>query len=258
MKYLIAIDSDGTLRHGDGTISDTTKMVIKKVIRNGNVVVVCTARPRYHTLKIANEIEANDYIISSNGSEVYNNKDNKIIWSSYIDYDVCLNMYNYADKNNIRIMFVVDNTEYVTMYTRNDNQKLLDSENYIELLKKNVKQIMVIDSNLEKINKVKEEVVNNYNLSVVDFSSFGLEYWLSVANRDVSKGRALLELANYLNIPIKNTIAIGNDINDISMLDVSGIGVAVGNASNLVKEHANIITEDNDNDGVALFLNKLK
>ena len=56
MKYLIAIDSDGTLRHSDGNISDKTKKIIKKVVDCGNIVVICTARPRYYTLKISNEV----------------------------------------------------------------------------------------------------------------------------------------------------------------------------------------------------------
>ena len=60
MKYLIAVDSDGTLRHSDGTISEKTKEIVKKVINKRNTVVVCTARPRYHTLKVSNELGAND------------------------------------------------------------------------------------------------------------------------------------------------------------------------------------------------------
>lgn len=258
MKYLIAIDSDGTLRHSDGTISDKTKLTIKKVIENGNLVVVCTSRPRYHTLKIAKEIGAIEYLISSSGSEIYDNVNKKIIWASYIDYNICLEMYNYANKNNIRIIFVIDNTEYVTMYTRNDNQKLLNNENYVEVLKQNIKQIMVIDRDKDKINYFREKIVNDYNLNIVDFSYGDIECWFSVVNGDVSKGIALLKLANYLNIPVKNTIAIGNDMNDISMLDVSGIGVSVDNASDIVKEHADIIIKDNDSDGVALFLKELK
>ena len=64
MKYLIAIDSDGTLRHSDGNISDKTKKIIKKVVECGNTVVICTARPRYYTLKVSNEVGLNEYLIS--------------------------------------------------------------------------------------------------------------------------------------------------------------------------------------------------
>lgn len=78
MKYLIAIDSDGTLRHSDGNISDKTKKIIKKVVDCGNIVVICTARPRYYTLKVSNEVGLNEYLISSNGTEIYDNVNKKI------------------------------------------------------------------------------------------------------------------------------------------------------------------------------------
>ena len=67
MKYLIAIDSDGTLRHSDGNISDKTKKIIKKVVDCGNIVVICTARPRYYTLKVSNEIGLNEYLTLGHG-----------------------------------------------------------------------------------------------------------------------------------------------------------------------------------------------
>ena len=70
MIYIIAIDSDGTLRKTDGTISDFTKMVIKKQIDKENIVVICTARPRYHTQKISNEVGANRFMISSKESSL--------------------------------------------------------------------------------------------------------------------------------------------------------------------------------------------
>ncbi len=68
MNYIIAIDSDGTLRRTDGEISECTKEAIAKQIKKKNIVVICTARPRYHTLKISNEAGASNYLISSNGS----------------------------------------------------------------------------------------------------------------------------------------------------------------------------------------------
>ena len=67
MPYLIAIDSDGTLRHSDGSISTRTKKIIEKLVIKGNIVTICTARPRYHTLKISEEVGINGFLISSNG-----------------------------------------------------------------------------------------------------------------------------------------------------------------------------------------------
>lgn len=257
MKYLIAIDSDGTLRHSDGTISKKTKDIVKKVINKGNIVVVCTARPRYHTLKVSDELGANDYLISSNGTEIYDNINKKIIWASYIDTTKCEKLYKYATNNNIRIMFVLENTEYVTEFTRNDDQILLTDDNINNVLSGKVKQIMVIGKDKQKISAFQNIVENEYNMNVLDSSNdLKEEIWFSIVSDESSKGTALIKLCKYLKIPITNTIAIGNDKNDISMFKVAARSVVVSNASDIALKNAKEMTETNDNDGVATYLEK--
>ena len=259
MKYLIAIDSDGTLRKNDGTITEKTKLAIKKQMGKGNIVVICTARPRYHTLEISEDVGISNYLISSNGSEVFDIKENKIIWSSYIDKEKCKLLYEYANNNNIRIMFVLDNSEYVTKFTRNDNQILLNDENFNDVFESNVKQIMVIDKDKEKIDEFKKIVKSKYKMNILDSSNKkSEESWFSIISNNASKGIAIKKISEYLNIPIENTIAIGNDKNDISMFEIAGISVAVNNASKSIKNKVDYVTLSNEKDGVATFLNTYK
>lgn len=258
MRYLIAIDSDGTLRHSDGTITSITKDVINNVIQKGNIVVVCTARPRYHTSKIANEINANQYFISSNGTEIFDNINNEIIDCSYISSADCKKIFEDVSNMNIRAIFVCDNTEYVTQFTRNDSQTLLNSNNFCEVLSKGVKQIMIIGSDKEKIKKYKQEVEEQYKLRIIDTSNDKKEeIWFSIISKDASKGTALEKLAKYLSIPIQNTIAIGNDNNDLSMIKAAGVGVAVSNATIVLKNNADKIIDSNDEDGIAKYLSEM-
>lgn len=254
MRYLIAIDSDGTLRHSNGEISNRTKEIVKKIIIN-NVVVVCTARPRYHTLKISKELGTSDYLISSNGTEVFDNKKGTIVWAAYLEDSDCKKIFDYAFLKEIRVLFVLENTEYVTQFVRNDDQILLDENNLNEVLCGKVKQIMVIGKNKEEIKNFKNIVVDEYKLCVMDSSNDDKEEtWFSVVSNNSSKGIALLKLAEYLNIPDDKTIAIGNDRNDIPMFDEAYISVSVENATEDVKKHANMLTTSNDKDGVAVFL----
>lgn len=258
MKYIIAIDSDGTLRKTDGTISDFTKMVIKKQIEKENVVVICTARPRYHTQKISNEVGANNFIISSNGSEIYDVQKKKVIWAKYIDKKSCKLLYDYAILNNIRIMYVLENTEYVTQFTRNDNQVLLTEDNFDEVINNKVKQVMVISKEKDKINMFKEIVQNEYKMNILDSSKENSEEnWFSVVSNEASKGIAVLKLSKYINVSKENIIAIGNDNNDISMFKVAKISAAVSNSTKKALENAKYKIKSNDEDGVAIFLNEL-
>lgn len=257
-RYLIAIDSDGTLRKTDGTISEFAKNAIKKQMDQKNVVVICTARPRYYTQKISAEVGINHYMISSNGSEIFDAQKQEIIWAQYIDQNSCKLLYDYATLHNIRIMFVLENTEYVTQYTRNDNQILLTDDNFKIVFDSQVKQVMVIGKEKNKIETFKEKVKNEYKMNILDSSKENSnETWFSVISNDASKGIAVLKLAKYLNISLKNIIAIGNDNNDISMFEVAKISAAVSNSTKEALEKATHKIKSNDEDGVAFFLETL-
>ncbi len=258
MKYLIAIDSDGTIRRSDGSISDRTKKVIKNIINNDNIVVICTARPRYHTLKISEDIGINDYLISSNGTEVYDNINKKIVYIEYLPKDICENIYYDAINKNIRVIFVSDNKEYATQFVRNNSQVLLNEENITEILDKNIKQIMIISKNKKIIKEYQKMVENKYKINIIETNEENeTEAWFSIISNQASKGIALKKLAKHLNIPIENTIAIGNDLNDISMFEIAGLSVAVSNAKDNIKKIVDHITLSNDEDGVASFLESL-
>lgn len=258
MNYIIAIDSDGTLRRSDGTISELSKVAIQKQKENNNIVVISTARPRYHTLKIAKEAGASNYLISSNGSEIYDSNENKLVWATYIDKKYCKKLYEYAKQENIRIMFVVENTEYVTQFVRNEDQILLNDDNLDIVLKSDVKQVMIIGKDIKKIETFKDIIINKYKLNILDSSNKNKEeMWFSVVGNDASKGIALIKLAEYLNISSDHIISIGNDNNDISMFEVSKISAAVSNATEKALKKATKIIKSNDEDGVALFLEQL-
>ena len=73
--------------------------------------------------------------------------------------------------------------------------------------------------------------------------------------KEAGKGSAVIRLSEYLNIPIENTIAAGDEQNDISMIEEAGLGIAMINAGDIVKKSADVITVyDNNNDGLAEFI----
>lgn len=255
MNYLIAIDSDGTLRKTDGSVSAFTKDVIKRVQEKQNIVLIATARPRYHTLELSNKIGINDYFISSNGAEVFDIKNNNVIYANYISKNDCLKVYNETKNLGLRAMFVYDNTEYVTLFKRNDNQVLLDDNNIGELKEKNIKQITVISNDKENLLSYKKMISQSKSIRVIDSSTENNnEIWFSIVNKDSSKGKALEELAKYLNISQDKVVAIGNDSNDLSMINYANYSIAVSNANEEILDSAKCIIKSNDEDGVAYYL----
>ena len=260
-KKIIFIDSDGTLRDSSGVISERVKKAIQENKKKGNKIIISTSRPRYQIIKVVEEVLADDIVISSNGSEIYDSKNKRIIFNSFIEYDELIKLVEYAYLKDIRLILTMDDYDYVTKDIRNSNQKLLNKNDYKnELINCNVKQCMFIDKNSNEIFKLKDILSKNDKLNIVDESnekSKCCEKWFSIVNSNCSKGNAIKILIKYLNVPIENTIAIGNDKNDISMFEVVGLSVAVANASEDIKNKVDYITLSNDEDGVALFLESL-
>jgi Cof subfamily protein (haloacid dehalogenase superfamily) len=261
MRKLILIDSDGTLRKTNGDITENTKKNIKKLIELGNYVVICTGRPRYHTRNLAKIISSSKIMICSNGSEIYDLENNKVINELTIDNKVAYKILKYCYKEDIRMTLTIEEDEYVTKDVRRDNQILLSQSNYEEVLKdKKIKQCLFTSDSIEVLKKLKN-YLQDFNeikiLNEIDRNKEGQEKWLTIGNVETSKGYALKELANYLDIPNTDTIAIGNDYNDLSMFHECGYSVAVENASKDLKELVDYVTKSNDEDGVSLFLEKL-
>ena len=80
-------------------------------------------------------------------------------------------------------------------------------------------------------------------------------YYMEIFPADAGKGSAVTRLADILGIPVKDTLAAGDEENDVAMLQAAGLGIAMINGSDRVKEVADVITtEDNNNDGLARFI----
>ena len=119
---------------------------------------------------------------------------------------------------------------------------------------------MFIDKNQSEIEKAKEYVMSFNTLNIVNEIKAEDSYeekWFSIGNQNSSKGSALKYLADFLSIPIKNSIAIGDDRNDISMFQASGFSVAMGNSDSKIKSLADYVTTSNNSDGVAKFLERI-
>ena len=260
-RKLILIDSDDTLKKSDGTISERSKKAIRDNRKAGNIVVICTARPRYQTLEVMRDSDANCIVVSSNGAEIYDSRKEQVLFNSFIDKNLVIKLVEDAFVNDIRLILTTENIEYVTKEVRNPKQVLLINADYVNVLSEcDIKQCMFIDEKKDKI-YMEKEVISHFNeLHIVDEISENSSYyekWFSVSNVRCSKGNALKFLSDYLNIPIENTIAIGNDKNDISMFEVAGLSVAVDNASDDIKSKVDYITLSNDEDGVAVFLEEI-
>lgn len=257
---IIAIDIDGTLLDSQLRLQEPVKEAIAKAKATGIKIVLCSGRPLPGVkpfLKELNLTDEGDYAITYNGALVQTSHDGKVIAHHTLAYDNFLEVEQAAKKADVHFhginefgLFTSDKdishysvrecflNEIPLFYRTND--ELDTSMSYSKM--------MMIDppEQLEKaIALLPESFYERY--TVLRSAPFYLE----ILNKEASKGQALRDLANYLNVPREEVMAIGDQGNDLDMIQYAGIGVAMGNAVDPIKDASDVITTSNDENGVA-------
>lgn len=268
MIKAVFIDIDGTLINSRREINERTKDIVRKCIERNIKIVLTSGRSRYDTLNYKNEVGASPYIISSNGAEVYDINKKKVIYSEPIEKKRMIELFNYAEKNNYKINLNYD-TELImnVAFYPDEMDRKRTKEQIIEVINtKKIVQCVISSKELEKLQEFKKYIVEEMpELKIVNESKRlknpnlkpSSHYYCDITSSIISKGKAVKELCKYLNINKDDIIVIGDGENDISMFEVANYSVAMENAIEQLKAKSNYITDSNDEDGVAKFLEKL-
>ncbi|WP_017213081.1 Cof-type HAD-IIB family hydrolase [Clostridium beijerinckii] len=267
---LIALDLDGTVLNSCGYISDKTLTAIKMAIEKGVQVVLATGRSVGLICDEIKSIEEITYAISSNGAAVVNLRKNEIVFSNFITIDILKKIIEIIKDYPIVVEFYSNGNAYIDEEVFINPAKYGLSEKCLNLMLDNhnlIKNIFsVVDDRsecewikcVEKINipflkdDMKNEVYNSL-LSINDRVKItsSVEDNLEINIHSANKGAGLEKLTELLEIDLKEIAAIGDNNNDIEMLQMAGIGIAMGNASEDIKARADFITLDNDRNGAA-------
>ncbi len=179
--------------------------------------------------------------------------------------EALIKLYEIANPEDVRYIMNVGEGRVVNKVKHPEQEKKLE-ENIRDFVYKNdVVQCTIADSSFDKIKnlipkieKVENVEIKNRHKSLLDIKfKDNNTIFCDIANIDSNKGNAVKKLLKILKIAKDETIAIGDDNNDLSMFEQVGYKVAVDNAIDIVKEKADEITLSNDEDGVAVFLDKL-
>lgn len=265
---LVASDLDGTIVSDNDYIHKSNLEAINMMNNKEVSFAICTGKSYSVSKELCNKCKA-DYGIFNNGSQIYNLKTGDKIYSNILLYDDIKTCFNIAKKYNLHVHAYSDNCliteklEYLDL--RNFKlQKLpgfsfIVTENVLEYIEKNNLQIQqFVISSLNSLHTIKDEILNNTKLSISHISKLGKfkdkilnkEYeYISIMPSNTSKSNAINILTKYLSINTQDTIAIGDNINDIDMIKSSGIGIAVANAYNEVKDIADYITQNSASEG---------
>ncbi len=268
-KYdIVFCDIDDTLNPSNGTTTEYTREVMKKLKEKGIKVVVNTGRSAKYAVEKSIEAGLSEYTISSNGAEVYNYHERKEIFSKPISKEDILAIYDYCKTHNMTIILNCLEKRYINIQDyKYNNEPAIYFEDINEVINNNkINQLVILSSNFDRMLVLPNMFKEKFPSLKVVHSSIGLieekrepgkEYYHDLVLENTAKSTGIVELLDYLGIDSERAIAIGNGYDDICMCDVVGTSVAVENANQTLKEIATYITDSAENDGVAKILEKL-
>jgi len=266
MIKLIALDIDDTLLNSNSKITDATKTAIQKALQQGIKIVLCSGRPLAGVSPFLKELGINgdeQYVITYNGAlvetvsgkvlsrETLNNQEYrhlvKYVTANKMPYYVLddeSNVYTSDhDVNRFAIVQAWENSAGV--YIRTPDELADDFE---------ITKAAIVGEK-EQLDQFEQPVKNEFS---DDFYVVRAgENFLEMMHQGVNKGIGLQKLTEILDIKPEEVMAFGDEQNDLPMFKFAGTAVSMGNGSQLAKEHADHITDTNDNDGIAKALDKL-
>lgn len=257
---LVAIDIDGTLLNSHHQVTKNTIDIIKQKRKEGLRIVLASGRPLIGMNTYINSLgltSKDDYIISYNGALALNSGTKETFVRHTLNYEELIEFHQLSQKLNVHSHFVDSKAIYtsnkdISPYTIHEAFLTKMPLFYKEIEEvsptESISKYMIIDHE-EIIDYAMKEIPQWYyeRYNIVRSTGFFLEF----LNKEASKGLTLKNLSDKLGIQQSEVMAIGDNENDISMLEYAGVGVAMGNATETTKKYADRITLTNDEEGVA-------
>ncbi len=266
MYRMICCDLDETLLGADKHVSERNIEAVKKAREKGVKFVVSTGRGFGSVHKTLNELglsgQTGEYVISLNGGAILEIGSEKLLYMNSLPrdlaealfekglgYDVSMQVYTKVDSYYYNLKeddraYLAGRVEIDEFFT--PNLDFLKGQEIVKLL--------YADHNVPHLNAIEEEIRPMLGDVDVTYSS---NRYLEFNHKGVSKGKGLLWLAEYLGIPREETIAIGDNFNDESMMKAAGLGVCVRNGVEEMKQICGYVTEaTNTENAVAEVIEK--
>ena len=282
MYKLVAIDLDGTLLNSYGVISEKNKIAINQAIQKGIEVVLTSGRGSMSVRNLATEIGADHYIICGNGATIYDLQNQRLMYNRFLSQKKILQLIQICEENSIyysvytQDSIITKSLNYNVLFYHQENASKPDEkrtnihivQNIYEYIANRAEndylKVTICDNNnivfnsiIKKLRMVKDvDVLDVGHMSRKLIKSgtevYAIEYFYTeVSSQNVDKWTAISYLINQLGIKQEEVIAIGDNMNDKTMIENAGLGVAMENAAPYIKEIAKAITDNNNEDGVA-------
>ncbi|QNK39093.1 HAD hydrolase family protein [Caproicibacter fermentans] len=265
---LIALDLDGSSMNSKGVVSGRTRRAIGQLVRRGYEVVPATGRGFYHLRENVIGVNGIRYVISANGAVITDGATGRRLEVSLIPCRIAASLAEellrrgtcvYLHRNDAcstHVMACRDRGEYDAWFARPEwpSSTEILTERLGEFILRDGRDVIKLGIYFHGFDGFTVfESLTGANYPEIHSFRVG-DCAMEFTSSKASKADALRSLCGYLRIPLKQVCAVGDNGNDVEMLRIAGLGIAVGNAIEEAKQAADAVIKSNDEEGVAEFL----
>lgn len=265
MKYkILVLDLDGTLTNAKKEITPHTRNTLIKAQEQGLKIVLASGRPTYGIVPLADELRLGDYegyILSYNGGQIIDWKTKEMMYENVLNPQIYPYLYECARKNGFTILSYKD--EYIVSedagnpYVQHEaflnRMSSITVPCFLDVIDFPVAKCLIV-GNPEPLAVLEQEMKVELEGKLNVFRSE--PFFLELVPNGIDKARSLAVLLEELKMKPEEMIAVGDGFNDLSMIKFAGLGVAMSNAQEVVRQEADYITLSNEEDGVAAVVDK--
>lgn len=265
MAYkILVLDIDGTLTNSQKEITPRTLAAIRHLQNRDELVVLASGRPTAGIYPIAEQLEMSKYggyILSYNGARIEDCTTGEVIYQKTLPADMIKVLYEEAMYYKLGIITyngreVISGTgmdDYIRIETKINQIEAIEPDDFVEFVNFPVNKCLMTGEP-EHLAKVETEMKKKYGNKLSIYRSE--PFFLEIMPLKIDKAYSLGKLLEHLNLTKDEMICMGDGFNDTSMIRYAGLGVAMENAQDVVKEQADYVTLSNNQDGVAHVIEK--
>ena len=256
---LLVLDLDGTLTNSKKEISPRNRQTLLRLQQEGVRLVLASGRPTYGIAPLADALQMKEhggFILSYNGGEIIEWGIGRLLYKNLLPDDVLPVLYTAAVRNgqailtydNEYILTESPDNEYVRKEAFLNKMKIRAVDDFLEAAPLPLPKCLIV-GDPDRLIRTEAELSLRLQGQISVYRSE--PYFLELVPMGIDKAHSLSVLLDKLGLTRETMVAIGDGYNDLSMIRFAGLGIAMANAQEPVKQAADYITLSNDEDGVA-------
>lgn len=236
---LLALDMDGTLLDDEQRVSDENKQAIEEAMRAGVTVILSTGRGFVNAVPYAEELGLTGPMVTVNGGEVWKNPNE-------------LHLRHLLERSKVQQMYEVSQ-KYDTWFWAYSIQGIYNKEKWTAVIEKeDWLKFGYYNEDDEVRGKIMDELHQIGGLELTNSSPYNIE----INPLGIHKATGVQSVCELLGLSMDQVVSIGDSLNDLAVIQQSGLGAAMGNAQDAVKEAADVVVATNNEHGVAELIYK--